>query len=150
LPERDPSSNLNRNRGYYFPVIATDSRPNIIARPGGSVQGMNTRYQSARKWTVITLSVLIPLWLIACAAIYYVMRQPPEQFGHVMARIPGPVAFMVFPFETMWTEARRGILNIGDAAPDFTLTKIDKTGQVQLSSFTTQKKPVVLVFGSYT
>jgi hypothetical protein len=111
---------------------------------------MKTRYQSAKKWTVTTLLVLIPLWLIACAAIYRVMRQPPEQFGHVMARVPGPVAFMVFPFETMWTQARRGTLNIGDAAPDFTLTKIDKTGQVQLSSFTTQIKPVVLVFGSYT
>jgi hypothetical protein len=111
---------------------------------------MNTHYQSAWKCTVITVSVLIPLWLIACAAIYHVMRQPPEEFGHVMARIPGPVAFMVFPFETMWTQARRGTLDIGDAAPDFTLTKIDKSGQVQLSSFTTQKKPVVLVFGSYT
>jgi hypothetical protein len=111
---------------------------------------MNTRYQSAKKWTVITLSVIVPLWLIACAAIYHVMRQPPEQFGHVMAHIPGPVAFMVFPFETMWTQARCGTLHIGDAAPDFTLTKIDKTGQVQLSSFTAQKKPVVLVFGSYT
>jgi len=111
---------------------------------------MNTRYQSAKKWTVITLSVIIPLWLIACAAIYHVMRKPPEQFGHVMAHIPGPVAFMVFPFETMWTQARRGTLHIGDTAPDFTLTKIDKTGQIQLSSFTAQKKPVVLVFGSYT
>jgi hypothetical protein len=111
---------------------------------------MNTRYQSARKWTVLTLSVLVPLWLIACATIYHVMRQPPERFGHAMARIPGPVAFMVFPFETMWTRARRGTLRVGDLAPDFSLTKIDKTGQVQLSSLTAQKKPVVLVFGSYT
>jgi AhpC/TSA family len=111
---------------------------------------MITRYQSAVKWTAITLSVLIPLWLIGCATIYHVMRQPPEQFGHAMARIPGPVAFMVFPFETMWMKARGGTLSIGDPAPDFTLTKIDKTGQVQLSSFAAQKKPVVLVFGSYT
>lgn len=111
---------------------------------------MNMRYQSARKWTIITLSVIVPLWLIGCAAIYHEMRQPPEQFGHVMARIPGPVAFLVFPFETMWTEARRGTLHIGDAAPDFTLTKVDKSGQVQLSSLTAQGRPVVLVFGSYT
>jgi hypothetical protein len=111
---------------------------------------MTTRYQSARKWTIIVASVLVPLWIIGCAAIYSVMRKPPEQFGHVMARIPGPVAFMVFPFETMWTRARRGTLSLGDAAPDFTLTKVDKTGQVQLSSLTAQKKPVVLVFGSYT
>jgi hypothetical protein len=111
---------------------------------------MKTNYQSAKKWITIVVSVLVPLWLIACAGIYHVMRQPPEQFGHVMARIPGPVAFMVLPFETLWTQARRGTLQIGEAAPDFTLTKIDKSGQVQLSAFTAQKRPVVLIFGSYT
>ena len=111
---------------------------------------MKTRYQTAGKWTVITLSALVLLWLIGCAAIYHVMRKPPDQFGHVMARIPGPVAFMVFPFETMWMKARRGTLSIGDAAPDFSLTKIDKTGQIELSSFAAQNRPVVLVFGSYT
>jgi hypothetical protein len=111
---------------------------------------MALHYQSALKWAVIPLAVLVPLWLIGCVAIYHAMCQPPDQFGHVMARIPGPVAFMVFPFEPMWMRARRGTLNIGDAAPDFALTKIDKTGQVQLSSFAAQKRPVVLVFGSYT
>jgi hypothetical protein len=111
---------------------------------------MNIRYQPAKKWTVITLSVVVPLWLLACVSIYHVMRQPPERFGHVMARIPGPVAFMVLPFETLWTQARRGTLHIGDPAPDFTLTKIDKSGQIQLAALTAQKKPVVLVFGSYT
>lgn len=111
---------------------------------------MNKRYHSAQKWTLIAVSILGPLWIIACAGIYHVMRQPPDQFGHVMAKIPGPVVFMVFPFETMWLRARRGALSIGDIAPDFTLTKVDKTGQVQLSSLTAQKKPVVLVFGSYT
>jgi hypothetical protein len=111
---------------------------------------MNTRYHSAKKWTVIAVYVLVPAWIIGCVAIYSVMRKPPEQFGHVMARIPGPVAFMVFPFETMWTKARRGTLQIGDPAPDFTLARVDKTGQVQLSSLTALKQPVVLVFGSYT
>jgi len=111
---------------------------------------MSSRYQSAKKWAIIAFCAIAPLWLIACAAIYHVMQQPPEQFGHVMARIPGPVAFMVFPFETMWKQARRGTLQIGDTAPDFTLTKIDKTGEVQLSLLTAQKRPVVLIFGSYT
>ncbi len=111
---------------------------------------MNARYLAAGKWSAITLLVLIPLWLIGCAAIYHAMRQPPDQFGHVMSRIPGPVAFMVFPFETMWMQARRGTLNLGDAAPDFTLNKVDKSGEIQLSSFAAQKKPAVLVFGSYT
>lgn len=42
-----------------------------------------------------------------------------------------------------------GILKLGDKAPDFTLRKMEGKGEVRLSSFT-DKKPVVLVFGSYT
>ena len=78
------------------------------------------------------------------------MRRPPERFASVMAKIPGPVPFLVFPFETLWLRARSGVLHTGDAAPDFTLTKLDKSGQVQLSSLTAQGRPVVLIFGSYT
>jgi peroxiredoxin len=40
-------------------------------------------------------------------------------------------------------------LRPGDAAPDFSLAKLDKTASVQLSSLTAHQ-PVVLVFGSYT
>jgi hypothetical protein len=99
---------------------------------------------------VAILCVIATLWIFASAAIYRVMRRPPEQFAHVMSKIPGPVAFLVLPFETLWTRARRGTLQPGDSAPDFTLTKVDKTGQVQLSSFAAQGKPAVLIFGSYT
>jgi hypothetical protein len=67
-----------------------------------------------------------------------------------MAKIPGPVPFLVLPFETLWMRARAGTLQVGTPAPDFALTKLDKTAQVQLSSLTAQQKPVVLVFGSYT
>jgi hypothetical protein len=77
------------------------------------------------------------------------MRQPPEKFARVMSKLPGPVPFLLFPFETLWTQARAGTLKVGDTAPDFTLAKLDKTGRVQLSELN-QKKPVVLVFGSYT
>ncbi len=103
-------------------------------------------------WHTIVISLCVPaaVWVVATASIYVVMRQPPEQFGRVMAHIPGPVAFMVLPFETLWMRARAGTLNLGDRAPDFTLTKLDHTEQIQLSSFTAQGKPVVLVFGSYT
>ncbi len=97
-----------------------------------------------------TLCVVAVLWLRASAALYHIMRQPPEQFGSVMSRIPGPVAFLVLPFETLWLRARAGDLTVGDAAPDFTLAKLDKSGEIQLSSLTAQGKPVVLVFGSYT
>jgi hypothetical protein len=78
------------------------------------------------------------------------MRQPPDKFARVMARIPGPVAFLVLPFETLWTRARAGALQVGDPAPDFSLMKLDKSAQIQLSALKAQRKPVVLVFGSYT
>ena len=93
---------------------------------------------------------LLLIWLTACAALYRVMRQPPEDFAHVMARVPAPIAFVVLPFETLWTHARAGELHAGDAAPDFSLAKLDKSGQVQLSAITAAHRPVVLIFGSYT
>lgn len=95
-------------------------------------------------------TILAIIWLCACGAIYAAMRQPPESFARVMARIPGPVAFLAFPFETMWTRARAGNLKQGDLAPDFSLTKVDKTSSIQLSALTAKHRPVVLIFGSYT
>jgi hypothetical protein len=88
-------------------------------------------------------------WTAACSVIYYNMRRPPEEFGHFMTRIPAPVAFLGFPFETLWTSARSGTLNAGDAAPDFTLLKFDHSGSVRLSELD-RERPVVLIFGSYT
>lgn len=81
--------------------------------------------------------------------IWWAMHQPPEVFGSVMAKIPGPVVFLLFPFERLWIHARAGALKVGDPAPDFSLLKVDKTGSIQLSSLNKQR-PVVLVFGSYT
>jgi hypothetical protein len=81
--------------------------------------------------------------------IVWAMRQPPETFGRVMARMPGPVPFLLFPFETAWTHARAGSLHVGDSAPDFWLLKLDKSERIQLSRLN-QRRPVVLVFGSYT
>jgi hypothetical protein len=106
--------------------------------------------KSVQRKIFVTIGVIAVAWLAACAGIYHVMRQPPEHFARVMSKIPGPTAFFVLPFETLWTRARAGTLEIGDPAPDFTLTKLDKTGQVQLSSLTAQGHPVALIFGSYT
>jgi len=78
----------------------------------------------------------------------YAMRQPPDEFAGIMKHV-GPVPFLLFPFETMWKQARRGHLQIGDAAPDFTLPLLDHSGTVALRSFH-GKQPVVLIFGSYT
>jgi hypothetical protein len=94
--------------------------------------------------------VIALVWVIACGALYRIMRQPPETFARLMARIPGPAPFLVLPFETLWTHARAGNLQVGDPAPDFSLMKLDKSAPVQLSSLTAQGRPVVLIFGSYT
>jgi len=80
--------------------------------------------------------------------IWWAMHQPPETFGRVMKHMPD-VAYFLVPFETMWTHARAGHLRAGDPAPDFSLTKLDKSAKVQLSALTATE-PVVLVFGSYT
>src|SRR5438445_11679066 len=88
---------------------------------------------------------LMVVYLASASFIWWAMRQPPETFGRVMARIPAPVVFLLFPFETLWTHARAGNLQTGDPAPDFLLTKLDKSERIQLSSLNS-RQPVVLVF----
>ena len=110
---------------------------------------MKAKWEAAKRWIVPTLCILAVLWVGGCAVIYKNMRKTPEQFGYFMKKIPAPVAFLAFPFESMWMRARAGQLNVGDSAPDFQLSKIDKTGQVRLAELN-QSQPVVLVFGSYT
>ena len=46
-------------------------------------------------------------------------------------------------------ERKTTTLRPGDPAPDFTLPDVKKTAEIKLSSFQ-GKKPVVLIFGSYT
>ena len=111
---------------------------------------MNIESTTVKRIFVRIVIVLAVVWLAACGVLYGIMRRPPEIFGRFMAKIPGPVAFLVLPFETLWLRARSGSLQVGDAAPDFLLTKLDKTGQIELASFSREHRPVVLVFGSYT
>jgi hypothetical protein len=96
-----------------------------------------------------TLSAVIILWVGFVGVVFWSMRQPPEKFARVMSRMPAPVVFLFAPFETLWTQARAGILGVGDPAPDFTLMKLDKSDKIHLSSLTSHQ-PVVLIFGSYT
>jgi len=107
-------------------------------------------FKSFKRPLVATVCVVATLWLFASAALYRVMRQSPERFARVMSKIPGPVPFLVLPFETLWMRARSGSLQVGDLAPDFSLAKLNKSDHVQLSALTAQGRPVVLVFGSYT
>jgi hypothetical protein len=101
--------------------------------------------------TVIASCILLAvLWGLGCGALYRIMLRPPEAFAGFMAKLPGPVPSLLFPFETLWMRARSGTLHPGDPAPDFSLAKLDKTAHVQLSTFSAQQRPVVLIFGSYT
>jgi hypothetical protein len=95
----------------------------------------------------ILLAALCLLYGIATAGLYAAMRQPPETFGAIMSRAP-MMSMMILPFKPLWMSARAGHLQVGDAAPDFELPALDG-GKVKLSE-TYRKRPVVLVFGSYT
>ena len=101
-----------------------------------------------RKLAARILAALLLLWIAFVGFISWAMHQPPEKFGRVMAHMPWPV-FLVLPFETLWNEARGGTLHLGDAAPDFSLVKLDKTGTIHFSELN-KTQPVVMVFGSYT
>jgi len=105
-----------------------------------------------RRWKAVLLKtgvVLFILWLGFVGMVWWSMNQTPEKFATVMSYMPGPVVFLMAPFETMWMRARAGMLHLGDPAPDFNLATLDKKSHVALSSINA-KGPVVLVFGSYT
>jgi hypothetical protein len=103
---------------------------------------------TTNRWLLRTGGVLVVAWLAFVAYIDWAMHQPPEDFGRVMMHMPMP-AYFLFPFETMWTQARFGHVNPGDAAPDFMVQTLQSKEPLQLASLWTEK-PVVLVFGSYT
>jgi hypothetical protein len=102
-------------------------------------------------WLKITARVLVVVFVLWAGFVYYmwrIMHRTPEQFGRVMMHLPWEV-FLICPFETLWTRARAGTVNVGDQAPDFSLVKLDKSGTVRLSELN-RSEPVVMIFGSYT
>jgi hypothetical protein len=101
-----------------------------------------------KRWLLRSTGVLAVVWLCFVGYIDWAMHQPPDVFGHVMMHMPMP-AYFLFPFETMWTQARFGHVNAGDQAPDYTVKTLETKTPVQLGSLW-ESKPVVLVFGSYT
>jgi hypothetical protein len=96
----------------------------------------------------VALAGVVFVYGILCAGLYTAMRQTPERFGAIMAKVPD-IAFLVLPFRPLWMVARAGHLNVGDRAPDFELPSVDHSHSVKLSS-EYRTKPVVLIFGSYT
>lgn len=96
----------------------------------------------------VALAGLAGIYVLVLAGLLATMLQPPDRFALAIAKLPGPL-FSLVPFRQLWTYARAGHLRVGDPAPDFNLETFDRKGHVQLSYFK-GKKPVVLVFGSYT
>jgi hypothetical protein len=104
-----------------------------------------------RRWrraAMIVASVCFAFWICFVGYIAWAMRQPPEVFGRVMARMPMP-AYFVIPFETLWSRARAGRLEVDDTAPGLAVKHLNETTPVNLESLWAER-PVVLVFGSYT
>jgi len=101
-----------------------------------------------KRWLFGVGGVLVVAWLAFVGFIDWAMHKPPEVFGRVMMHMPMP-AYFLFPFETMWTQARAGHVNPGDTAPDFGVKTLETKAPLQLASLWAEK-PVVLVFGSYT
>jgi hypothetical protein len=111
----------------------------------------SSRPKLRRNWRKLTAAVLVPLFVLWVGFVSYmwrVMHRPPEDFARVMSHLPWEV-FLIVPFETLWTRARAGTVQLGDPAPDFSLSKLDKTGTIHLSEIN-RAEPVVMVFGSYT
>jgi hypothetical protein len=111
----------------------------------------SAKLAARHKWKKLMLQIggpVLALYFAVLGFFDYSMHQPPEMFSRVMMHV-GPVPFLLFPFETMWKSARAGHLQIGDQSPDFTLPLLDRSGSITLSSFR-GRKPVVLIFGSYT
>jgi hypothetical protein len=100
-----------------------------------------------RRLSKVALGVF-SVYALFLVAMFIVMCQPPERFGKIMSHVPMPT-MMVVPFEPMWNVARGGATRVGEWAPDFELSTVDRKSVVRLSEFR-GKQPVVLVFGSYT
>ncbi len=93
-------------------------------------------------------SIIAAVYALLSAGLLAAMYQPPDRFGQIMVKVPRPL-FFILPFKPLWYLAREGHVKAGDTAPDLSLETVDHKSRVQLSSFR-GKKPVVLVFGSYT
>jgi hypothetical protein len=101
------------------------------------------------RWLARVLVSLAIAYVGFFVTVFAAMHQPPERFGQFMAHVPQAAVWAGLPARRMWLWARDGQLQQGDAAPDFTLSTHNHQGQVTLSSHR-GRRPVVLVFGSYT
>ena len=127
------------------------ARRNRISRTLSLIDKPSIRVSLCEMWRkrlLVILAGLLLIYGVATAALYAAMRQTPDTFGAIMARVP-MISMMILPFRPLWMSARAGHLQVGAAAPDFNLPLIDRSRTVQLST-EYRERPVVLVFGSYT
>ena len=103
----------------------------------------------ARRIFLVVVAGVVVTYVSLGGYLWWAMHQPPETFAGAVAKMPQPVVFLLYPFETLWTHARAGSVKIGDRAPDFSLLTVEKNERVQFSALNLHR-PVVLVFGSYT
>jgi hypothetical protein len=99
------------------------------------------------KFAKITIS-LVMIYAALSSLLFVVMLGSPDRFAGTMNHVPWPV-FAALPFKPLWNVARKGAVNVGEMAPDFSLESPDHKTTFRLSSLRGEK-PVVLVFGSYT
>ena len=103
----------------------------------------------AMKWLVRGVLVLVIAYVTLFSVVTVAMLQPPERFGQIIKYMPMPLVWGVLPGPRIWLWARKGSLKEGGPAPDFSLSTLDRSSRVTLSSHR-GVRPVVLVFGSYT
>lgn len=89
-------------------------------------------------------------WLLATGGLYVLMLQRPERLKSLFDSTTPRVVKMILPFRTLWLFAREGNLRVGDEAPDFTLPMVHSEHAMKVLSQEFERRPVVLVFGSYT
>jgi hypothetical protein len=100
------------------------------------------------KWVLRLLLAVAAVYVVLFGVVLLAMLRPPQQFGLLMKRMPQVVIWALLPTRQMWLWARKGVLEEGQPAPDFSLSTHDQSGRVTLSAH--RGRPVVLVFGSYT
>jgi hypothetical protein len=102
------------------------------------------------KWLAGGLLALAAIYMLLLGTVAVAMLQPPSRFGAFMKHMPPALVWGALPAPRMWMWARKGRLAEGDPAPDFDLrTAGNPARRVTLASYR-DKRPVVLVFGSYT
>jgi hypothetical protein len=111
--------------------------------------GMPSKVRRSLTWLVRGVAAVAVLYFAFFAAVATAMLQTPERFGLFMRHAPAPLVWGLLPAPRMWLWARKGRLQPGNPAPDFTLSTADRKSRVALSAHRGQR-PVVLVFGSYT